>query len=288
WWRWCRRWRVEESDMDERVDRVTSNLFGFAGKIPPEKFSGGGRRRKGHFARESRSPKDPRRPDTAELQRRIVPVFTKAMFDCENYYSSESDCESWPPNLVFNTAPISVETDHLAFNVQLSPTKPEQDLSHISRPSAPIIEVWVSDSEEESEPKDPQQFVPSFAQSSEHVKTPRHSVQPIETTFRAATSIPASPKSNRSGKKRNRKACFVCKSVDHLIKDCNYHSKKMAQPTPRNYANRGHHKQYVPLTHSKPQKHRVPTAVLTQSKPLSNTAVRPVSAALPNITVTRP
>nr|GFA66006.1 hypothetical protein [Tanacetum cinerariifolium] len=84
------------------------------------------------------------------------------------------------------------------------------------------------------------------------------------------------------------KACFVCKSVDHLIKDCDYHTKKMAQPTPRIYANRGHHKQYAPLTHSKPQKHRVPTAVLTQSKPVSNTTVRPVSAALPNFTVTRP
>nr|GFA98477.1 ribonuclease H-like domain-containing protein [Tanacetum cinerariifolium] len=59
-------------------------------------------------------------------------------------------------NLVFNTAPIPVETNHLTFNVQLSPTKPEQDLSHTSRPSAPIIEDWVSDSEEESEPKDPQ------------------------------------------------------------------------------------------------------------------------------------
>nr|GFB45792.1 ribonuclease H-like domain-containing protein [Tanacetum cinerariifolium] len=143
----------------------------------------------------------------------------------------------------------------------LSPPKPEQDLSHTSRPSTPIIEDWVSDSKEESKPKTPQQFVPSFAQSSEHVKTPRHSVQPIETTFQAATSIPASPKSNSSGKKRNRKAFFVCKSVDHLIKDCDYHSKKMAQPTPRNYANRGHHKQCVSLTHSKPQKHRVPTAV---------------------------
>nr|GFB43360.1 hypothetical protein [Tanacetum cinerariifolium] len=37
-----------------------------------------------------------------------------------------------------------------------STTKPEQDLSHISRPSAPIIEDWVSDSEEDSEPNDPQ------------------------------------------------------------------------------------------------------------------------------------
>nr|GFA92053.1 ribonuclease H-like domain-containing protein [Tanacetum cinerariifolium] len=44
------------------------------------------------------------------------------------------------PDLVFNTAPTTVETDHHAFNVQLSPTKPEQDLSHTTRPSAPIIE----------------------------------------------------------------------------------------------------------------------------------------------------
>nr|GFC83849.1 hypothetical protein [Tanacetum cinerariifolium] len=62
----------------------------------------------------------------------------------------------------------------------LSHPKPEQDLSHPSRPSAPIIEDWVSDSEEESEEesetKDPHQFVLSFDQSSEHVKTPRHSV----------------------------------------------------------------------------------------------------------------
>nr|GEY75516.1 hypothetical protein [Tanacetum cinerariifolium] len=38
--------RVRESGIDERIDRETSNLFGFAGKIPPEKFSGGGRRRR--------------------------------------------------------------------------------------------------------------------------------------------------------------------------------------------------------------------------------------------------
>nr|GEU84486.1 hypothetical protein [Tanacetum cinerariifolium] len=279
--------------------------------------------RKGYFARECRSPKDQRRPEEEPANFALIDfssslssdneVFTKAMFDCDTYYSSESDCEPWPPSnlydrfqpsggyhvvpppytgtfmppkpyLVFNTTPILVETDHLAFNVQLSPTKPEQDLSPTFRPSAPIIEDWVSDFEEESKPKDPQQSsVLSFAQSSEHVKTPRHSVQPIETTFQAATSVLASPTSNSSGKRRNRKACFVCKSVDHLIKDCDYHSKRMAQPTPRTYATRGHHKQYVPLTHAKPHKHRVPTAVLIQSKSVSNTAVRPVSVALPTI-----
>nr|GEV06948.1 hypothetical protein [Tanacetum cinerariifolium] len=48
-WRWGgggwqgkkKKRRVRESDMMGRIDRVTRSLFGFAGKIPPEKFSGG-------------------------------------------------------------------------------------------------------------------------------------------------------------------------------------------------------------------------------------------------------
>nr|GFB69006.1 hypothetical protein [Tanacetum cinerariifolium] len=93
-------------------------------------------------------------------------VFTQAMFDHDNYYSSESDNDSWPPSnlydrfvlsggyhavpppmtgtfmppkpdLVFHTPP-SDENEHLAFNVQLGPSKPDQDLP--SRPSALIIE----------------------------------------------------------------------------------------------------------------------------------------------------
>nr|GEZ61916.1 hypothetical protein [Tanacetum cinerariifolium] len=55
------------------------------------------------------------------------------------------------PDLVFNNAPIFVKTDHPAFTVQLSPTKPEKDLSYITRPTAPIIKDRVSDSEDESE-----------------------------------------------------------------------------------------------------------------------------------------
>nr|GFD18217.1 hypothetical protein [Tanacetum cinerariifolium] len=59
------------------------------------------------------------------------------------------------PDLVFNNAPIVVETDHPAFNVKLSPTKPNNHLSHTHRPSAPIIDDWVSDLEDESETKTP-------------------------------------------------------------------------------------------------------------------------------------
>nr|GEW65842.1 hypothetical protein [Tanacetum cinerariifolium] len=79
------------------------------------------------------------------------------------------------PDLVFHTAPIAVETDHSAFTVQLSTAKPTQDLSHTNRPSAPIIELWVSDSEDELETTAPH-IAPSFVQSTEQVKPPRHSV----------------------------------------------------------------------------------------------------------------
>nr|GEW71127.1 putative ribonuclease H-like domain-containing protein [Tanacetum cinerariifolium] len=191
------------------------------------------------------------------------------------------------PDLVFHTAPIAVETDYSAFTVQLSPSKPVQDLSHTTRLLAPIIEDWVSDSEDESEINDPQS-VPSFIQSSEQVKTPRHSIQPVEAPILDATLKPTSPKSNSSSKRKNRKTCFICRSVDHLIKDCDFYAKKKAQPTPRNYANRGNNKQNASFTHKQPLKHMVPAAVLTQSKPVSITAARLVSAVVPKIMVTRP
>nr|GEZ06691.1 hypothetical protein [Tanacetum cinerariifolium] len=190
-------------------------------------------------------------------------------------------------NLTELLASQTNEKNGLGYNSQLSPTKPEQDLSHITRPVAPIIEDCVSDSEDEYETKAPQ-FVSSFVQSSKQVKTPRHSVKPIETSIPAATPTPASLKSTSSGKRRNKKACFVCKSIDQLIKDCDYHANKMAQPTPRNNAIKGNHKQYASVTHNKPQKHMVPTAVLTQSKPVLTTTVRPVSVVVPKISVTRP
>nr|GEY48621.1 hypothetical protein [Tanacetum cinerariifolium] len=174
-------------------------------------------------------------------------VFTRAMFDCDDYLSSGSD-ESFPPspiydryqsgneyhvvppnyigtfmppkpNLVFNNVPNDIETVHTTFNVELSPTKPDNDLPHTHRPSAPIIEDWVSNLEDEFETQIPQNF-PSFVQPTEPVKSPRPSVQHVETSIPTANSKTTIPKSKSNGKRRNRKACFVCKSLDHLIKDC--------------------------------------------------------------------
>nr|GEZ88073.1 hypothetical protein [Tanacetum cinerariifolium] len=140
---------------------------------------------------------------------------------------------------------------------------------------------------DESKTKTPQNVF-SFVQSTEQVKSPRPSVQHVETSIPAATPKPASPEPTSNGKCRNRKACFVCKSLDHLIKDCDYHEKKMAQPTARNHAYMGNHRQYAQMTLQNPQMHMVPVAVLTQSKPIPITAVRPVTTDVPKIKVTRP
>nr|GEV02936.1 hypothetical protein [Tanacetum cinerariifolium] len=130
------------------------------------------------------------------------------------------------PDLVFNTAPLAVESDHSDFN-------------------------------------------------------------PIKVPILAATSRPTI-KTDSSGKRKNRKTCFVCRSVDHLIKDCNFHVKPQTKSTPRNSAHRGCNKQYASFTKKYPQKHKVPAAVLSMSKPVSVTAIRQVSAAVPKIMKSRP
>nr|GFC05889.1 hypothetical protein [Tanacetum cinerariifolium] len=106
-------------------------------------------------------------------------VFTSSMFDCDEMFTFETD-ESLPaspkyvryhsgdgyhvvplpytgtfmppkPDLVFHDSPNVNETVHTAFNVELSPTKPDKDLSPTRRPSAPIIKDCVPDSEDDSE-----------------------------------------------------------------------------------------------------------------------------------------
>nr|GEZ99540.1 hypothetical protein [Tanacetum cinerariifolium] len=139
--------------------------------------------RKGHFAIECRSPKDLRRNVVAEPERRNIPVETSTLnalvLQYDGTFSSETD-ESFPaspiyaryqsrkgyhavpppytgtfippkPDLVFHDAPNLNDTIHTAFNVELNPTKSDKDLSHTHRPSALIIEEFVSDSEDDSE-----------------------------------------------------------------------------------------------------------------------------------------
>nr|GEY34194.1 reverse transcriptase domain-containing protein [Tanacetum cinerariifolium] len=137
------------------------------------------------------------------------------------------------PNLVFHTAPFAVETDHSAFTIQLSTSKPAQDLSHTNRPTAPIIEDRVSDSKDESETKAPQ-IVPSFVQSSEQVKTPRHSIQPEDpkaiTTRSGVTLAGPSVSPSSFSKEVDREPETI---TDHVLTEStNNVSPLVVQPSP--------------------------------------------------------
>nr|GEX41773.1 putative ribonuclease H-like domain-containing protein [Tanacetum cinerariifolium] len=135
-------------------------------------------------------------------------VFNSSAFDCDEMFSSKSDV-SMPASPVYD------------------------------RPTAPIIEDWVSDSEDEYQVENPILAV--------NIKT-----------------YISKPKGH--GNSRNRKACFVCKSFTHLINDRDNYEKKMVQTPARNHAQRGNHQLYKRMTHPNPHRHMVPTTILTRSK----------------------
>ncbi|GKB24856.1 ribonuclease H-like domain-containing protein [Tanacetum coccineum] len=115
--------------------------------------------------------------------------------------------------------------------------------------SEPLIEDWISDSEDENETEfKSKQRKPSFAKvefvkSNEHVKTPRESVKKVENNKQA--KYPRKNSQSPRGNKRNwnnlmtqklgsnfefkNKACYECGSFNHLIKDCDFYEKKMVK-----------------------------------------------------------
>nr|GEU77573.1 hypothetical protein [Tanacetum cinerariifolium] len=126
---------------------------------------------------------------------------------------------------------------------------------------------------------------PSFVYTSKHVKTPRPSVKPVEHAISAGHLRKDIPKSRGHRHSWNRKACFVCKSLTHLIKDCDYYEKKIVQNPVRNFEIRGTHQHYAWMTHPHPYRYVVPTTVLTRSRLVSLTAARHVTADVPQTKV---
>nr|GEX19789.1 ribonuclease H-like domain-containing protein [Tanacetum cinerariifolium] len=212
------------------------------------------------FIRECRSPKDIRRNGAAEPKMRNILVDTST----SNALVSQCD---------------GVGSYDWSFQADEEPTN--YALMAFSSSSSS------SDNEDESKTKSPQNVL-SFGQPTKQVKYPRPSIHHVKTSIPVSTPKLASPKPTSNGKHKNRKACFVCKSLDHLIKGCDYHEKKMAQPTARNHAQRGNHKQYAQMTLLNPQRHVVLAAVLTQSKHVPITVVKPITAVVSKIKVTRP
>ncbi|GKA58142.1 putative ribonuclease H-like domain-containing protein [Tanacetum coccineum] len=101
---------------------------------------------------------------------------------------------------------------------------------HIPIPSIEQVTIATQKTQPQV-PKPKQTVVPSCAQ---HVKTPR---QPIRTPV-TPSPIPSNNRQNWNqrmerelvaGYSFERKTCFVCGSLSHLIKDCDYYEKKMAR-----------------------------------------------------------
>nr|GEX42028.1 ribonuclease H-like domain-containing protein [Tanacetum cinerariifolium] len=137
------------------------------------------------------------------------------------------------PDLVFHDAPNDTETVHTTFNVELSPPNPDKYLSHTHRPSAPIIEDWVSDSEDKSE-ADPIQNAPSFIQPTKQVKPPRPSVKPVVHSILATNTKTEIPKPKSNGNNRNRKAYFVCSPLEGQLSE-----REASKPKPYHISESG-------------------------------------------------
>nr|GEY26943.1 ribonuclease H-like domain-containing protein [Tanacetum cinerariifolium] len=153
-------------------------------------------------------------------------VFNSTVFDCDELTRYESDV-SVHTSLVYDRYQTA-EGYHLVPPLctgTFMPPKPDL-VFHDAWPSAPIIEDWVFDLEDESEDEPmPTQKAPSFVQISEHVKTPRTFVKP----------------------------------------ECDYYEKKMVQKPIWNHEMRINHHNSARMTHPHSKRHVVPTAVLTRA-----------------------
>nr|GFA66764.1 hypothetical protein [Tanacetum cinerariifolium] len=128
--------------------------------------------------------------------------------DCEEFHSHESD----------NRAPKNLENDRNKPGEGTN--KPSKDMSKSHRLAAPIIKDWISDSEDETEIKSVlTKKEPSFVTSTEHVKSSRKSIKKVEHYKQAANLRTNNQKSRGHKTNWNNKACFVCRSLNHLIKD---------------------------------------------------------------------
>nr|GFC34268.1 ribonuclease H-like domain-containing protein [Tanacetum cinerariifolium] len=127
--------------------------------------------------------------------------------------------------------------------------------------------------------------VPSFAQSPELVKSLRHSGLISPPPMSVAPPVLLRTYSLSKGLRKTKKTCFVCKSETHLIKDCDFHARKLAQ---KSYALRDFHKHHAPMNHSKFPLHKVSAAVPSKSQPVLTAAARTIGAVKQKFSKTRP
>ncbi|GJZ97702.1 hypothetical protein Tco_0670155 [Tanacetum coccineum] len=159
-------------------------------------------------------------------------------------------------------------------------------MTSVSKPKSigePLIEDWISDSEDENETEFKSKHrKPSFAKteivkSNEHVKTPKESVKKVE----------------------NKRQAKYPRKNSQSPRDCDLYEKKMVEKTVWNNARRANHHNSQRITHRHPKGNFVPNAFLMKSgiKTLNNVGqnfskaavsvntARPINTAYPRPTV---
>nr|GEW90484.1 ribonuclease H-like domain-containing protein [Tanacetum cinerariifolium] len=217
--------------------------------------------RKGHFTRECRSPKDTRRLAVAEPQRRSVPVETSTS------NTLVSQClESVEARLLVYKKNESVLEEYiklLNIEVQLRDT------------ALATLRQKLETTEKDRD--DLNMKLEKFQTSSKRHSGP----SPISVP----SPVPLRTHSPSKGLRRTKKTYFVCKSETHLIKDYDFHARKLAQ---NSYASRDIHKHHAQMKYSRIPLHKVSAAAPSKSQPVLTTAARTISAVKPKFSKARP
>ncbi|GJT62238.1 putative ribonuclease H-like domain-containing protein [Tanacetum coccineum] len=225
-------------------------------------------------------------------------VFDSQVFDSQvnDRYKTGEGYHVVPPPYTGNFMPpkpdlVLADKDEYVFSesatsVPLAATSEVK--TSVSKPksvSEPLIEDWISDSENENETESksgqrkPSNAKVEFVKSYEHVKSPRESVKKVENNKQA--KYPRKNSQSPRGNKRRwnnvmtqklgsnfefkNKACYVCGSFNHLIKDCDFYEKKIVEKPIWNNARRVNHQNSLRITHPHPKRNFVPRAVLMKS-----------------------
>ncbi|GKF98826.1 hypothetical protein Tco_0297609, partial [Tanacetum coccineum] len=107
------------------------------------------------------------------------------------------------------------------------------------RPSAPIIEDWDIDSDNDSVFRPKPMFTKiNFVKTGENVKFVKKENTHRQVEYHKKSQSLRGNRRNYNGMmiqkignsfEFRKKACFVCESFNHLIKDCNFHDNKMVE-----------------------------------------------------------
>ncbi|GJZ50031.1 hypothetical protein Tco_0604221, partial [Tanacetum coccineum] len=159
------------------------------------------------------------------------------------------------------------------YGVKVKKNVSENSSNEIKKTSgAPIIEDWVSDCDEDE--------TMEKVSKSANVQKPKQADQPrkVSQNPRNNSTNWNTPMSKKLGVgfQFTPKACFVCGSFNHLIKDCDFHDKKMVQKPVLNNVKKGTGQREVrPVWNnamrtnhqnfSNSRRNFAPTAVLTKS-----------------------